>query len=1015
MLTQGQSGRALTIAKAKAKNIEFGRQKKDWPNFGLTGIESDELSYDTVLALSLICEDIINGIENDEQAKDLTIVAQYFDAATKTGDRPQYDWDFLLSGAVAYFINNDFGGALALISQIEISQIKGIIAIQVFCFLHYILKGGNIFQRYQADSDLLIRIRNHYNIGEEHPPVEEVLEWKRAIRETNSIYDNYYIDLLLALIKIAEKNSAWILLPQFAENEKVKWESYLRRGDTPRILWSAQKLIGENGVYKGKDCIIQLPTGTGKTKSIELIIKSAFIEERAKNIIVLAPLRALCFEISRDLQYHFKNEAKISRLSDSLVQDELLADFGIETNEKNIIICTPEKLNYVMRHKPEILESIDIYIFDEGHMFDDDSRGVEYELLLTTIKVKAREGVQKIFISAVLPNINQVNEWLFQSNAEVASSSIIKTTEKNKGFLSGDTAYQIRFFTNEIDVSRPDAYLPRIIEQTQLRLLGNERNPRKFPDLTKPNEVALYLTFVLCNKGNVAIYVKKPINIKTVIEKLVDLDRRSYDITRLLNGADEEELTRIANLISRHYGESHYLKKGIERGLAGHHSKLENGIKISVEYALRENKISAIVCTSTLAQGVNLPLRYMLVTDITTGNEGKAMKVREFQNLIGRTARSGKHTEGSIIVTNSKLIDKRLERGKGYYDWIEAVKLFDKRYMEDCKSTLGTLFEDFRLDWDGNSISGLMIVRAILENFEGNMIEMTLANFDNELLLTEKQNEFRMSLIRRVRICDSLESYICFRISNDEEEQGSSEENYKAIAKEAIRQTFAYKLCNENEKTILIEIAEKTAIRLFVNRETVIKKFVAHSLVGFNKGKKLSNFLTNHASKIDANISGFLLECINFLDEEAIEELIDEEKSTLISSWLDGLTVQEIAIALGKTSEDSEKLCGYCSYQLSYLLGELADMKSLDGSDDQVKILREQQLKLKYGLSNAKEIRIYENHFHDRFIAKSVAAMIGDEDTFEELRNNKDALALFLNDYPSVFLEKFSEVVDVNG
>ena len=62
---------------------------------------------------------------------------------------------------------------------------------------------------------------------------------------------------------------------------------------------------------------------------------------------------------------------------------------------------------------------------------------------------------------------------------------------------------------------------------------------------------------------------------------------------------------------------------------------------------MKEGLVRFVVCTSTLAQGVNLPIRYLIVTSVYQGKE--QIKVRDFHNLIGRAGRAGMHTEGSIL------------------------------------------------------------------------------------------------------------------------------------------------------------------------------------------------------------------------------------------------------------------------------------------------------------------------------------------------------------------------------
>ena len=87
------------------------------------------------------------------------------------------------------------------------------------------------------------------------------------------------------------------------------------------MLWPAQRLIAEKGLLRGESSIVQLPTGVGKTRSIELIIRAAFLSERANIAIIVAPLRALCNEITMDMYKAFGNDVTINQFSDVLQND----------------------------------------------------------------------------------------------------------------------------------------------------------------------------------------------------------------------------------------------------------------------------------------------------------------------------------------------------------------------------------------------------------------------------------------------------------------------------------------------------------------------------------------------------------------------------------------------------------------------------------------------------------------------------------------------------------------------
>ena len=82
------------------------------------------------------------------------------------------------------------------------------------------------------------------------------------------------------------------------------------------------------------------------------------------------------------------------------------------------------------------MNQVDLYIFDEGHMFDDESRGALYELLVTDIKMHMNSDQQIVLMSAVLPNSKEIGDWLFEENGVIAYDPTIKSTPKELGFSS---------------------------------------------------------------------------------------------------------------------------------------------------------------------------------------------------------------------------------------------------------------------------------------------------------------------------------------------------------------------------------------------------------------------------------------------------------------------------------------------------------------------------------------------------------------------------------------------------
>lgn len=114
---------------------------------------------------------------------------------------------------------------------------------------------------------------------------------------------------------------------------------------------------------------------------------------------------------------------------------------------------------------------------------------------------------------------------------------------------------------------------------------------------------------------------------------------------------------------------------------------------------------------------------YLLITG--TNFSSAKLSVRNFQNLIGRTGRSGVYTEGDVIVTESKLYDERIS-GRGYYKWKDTRGLFDEATVEKCGSSILNIVRDYAVTYKVK-LSGSEIVNYICENIYDN-------NWTNELL-----------------------------------------------------------------------------------------------------------------------------------------------------------------------------------------------------------------------------------------------------------------------------------------
>ena len=136
------------------------------------------------------------------------------------------------------------------------------------------------------------------------------------------------------------KNSCLKLLPLYSNLPSSVWLPIINNGLFIKELWPSQKLLGENGVFQGKSAVIQMPTSSGKTKSIEIIIRSSFYSERASIAVIVAPFKALCSEITEELRYSFSNDTQIdiNQLNDAFENSEQSLFFS--DSKKHILVVT---------------------------------------------------------------------------------------------------------------------------------------------------------------------------------------------------------------------------------------------------------------------------------------------------------------------------------------------------------------------------------------------------------------------------------------------------------------------------------------------------------------------------------------------------------------------------------------------------------------------------------------------------------------------------------------------------
>jgi len=157
------------------------------------------------------------------------------------------------------------------------------------------------------------------------------------------------------------------------------------------------------GLLDGKNLLVCTPTASGKTLIAELCATKAILEGRGKAIYI-CPLKALASEKYRDMKERYKGQFNIAiAIGNMDSKDSYLSDY-------DMIICTSEKLDSLMRHHSPWLRQVAVVIIDEIHLLNDAGRGPTLEIIITILS--QMKNIQIIGLSATIGNEKELAGWL---------------------------------------------------------------------------------------------------------------------------------------------------------------------------------------------------------------------------------------------------------------------------------------------------------------------------------------------------------------------------------------------------------------------------------------------------------------------------------------------------------------------------------------------------------------------------------------------------------------------------
>ncbi len=417
----------------------------------------------------------------------------------------------------------------------------------------------------------------------------------------------------------------------------------LLEGEGLDQLYPPQEHAIQEGVLDGKNLVLASPTASGKTLIAELCILKHVLEKHGK-AIYLSPLRALASEKFKEFQRY----STIKKSGGDHVR------VGISTGDYDgsdpwlgrydVILSTNEKADSLLRHKVPWMSELSLVVADEVHLLTEHSRGPTLEVVLTRL-TEINPKIQVLALSATVRNAEEVGEWL---HAGSVTTEWRPVPLREGIYLEGQVQFR---------------------EGASRIVAGQTNSPPLDIALDVVSKGGQALVFSETRRSAVEMGRKAALAMKGQAQRP---EQRSLDAisNRILSTGEKTRL-------------SEALAGQVLTGAAFHHAGLSGIHRGIVEDSFREGRVKILAATPTLAAGVNLPARTVVISSYERYESGFGrypISVLEYKQFCGRAGRPkyDKFGESVLIARNHDEAEWLMEN----YVLAQPEKLWSKLAVE---------------------------------------------------------------------------------------------------------------------------------------------------------------------------------------------------------------------------------------------------------------------------------------------------------------------------------------------
>lgn len=436
-------------------------------------------------------------------------------------------------------------------------------------------------------------------------------------------------------------------------------DSFLARRPPLLEFFPSQIAAIDAGLLSGSSSFsVQMPTGSGKTALTEALLFSHLSQDSASRAVMLVPYRALARELRFTLGQRLTRMGLPTRTFyggtvPSPEENEDLAD-------ARAFIATPESMTGLLGSNPELLQGVSLVICDEGHLLDGDSRGIGLELLLARFRARPAPP-RMVFVSAIVPNIEEINAWLGGQDETVVRSDFRPASAEYAVLRPTGTGVATRASLQlwdpltSLEAHSLEGFLQRS-DFVHVNAMTGRENVYGFTS-TKTRAVASARKSL--HLGTVAVFAANKNGNQGVLglaeELIAQLDAGiSLPSPRTFIG-DQSAVAEAVEYLTWEFGADWIGTRSLRAGAVVHHGDVPQETREVLEELLTSRAVPMVLCTSTLAEGVNLPIRTLVLYSVqrrSSAGPATPMLGRDIKNLVGRAGRAGSSTRGLVICAN---------------------------------------------------------------------------------------------------------------------------------------------------------------------------------------------------------------------------------------------------------------------------------------------------------------------------------------------------------------------------